>query len=173
MSSLTLWIIVVSAAGGAMMFGLLALVFARPRNRSEAADNEPVEAVNLVAPSDEPELERLRNVASFAAEIELDELCAHVLRVASPPRPLTPGRSRSTARNPTLRPSIRQASRPTRPTGLQRRCMRKQLVDHHSLSLDDDLTGSDERIGTLVLVPLRDSEGEPIGNLAALWRWTS
>jgi GGDEF domain-containing protein len=36
--------------------------------------------------------------------------------------------------------------------------------------LYDDLTGLDERIGTLVLAPLRDSEDEPIGNLAALWR---
>ena len=91
---------------------------------------------NVVAPSEEPELEQLCNVASFATEIDSTS-CGACLRaaMASPPRRRC-ARDRQLGTR-TLRSSIRPAPRPTRPTGLQRRCMRKTRLgpNHHSISM--------------------------------------
>lgn len=170
MSSLTLWIIVVSAAAAAVVFGLLAVVLARPRNRSEATESEPGEAVKVVAPTHEPELERLRNSASFAAELELAELCAHVLKVAVDAAAADAGAIAIDCSEPAE--SIVDSSGLTT---FETDWLATSLRAHNDSSiitryLYDGVPGSNERIGTLVLVPLRDSEGEPIGNLAALWR---
>ena len=109
-------------------------------------------------------------MASFAAEIELVELCAHVLRVAVDAAAADAGAIAINCSEPDA--SIVDSSGLTT---FETDWLALSLHAHNNSSiitryLYDDLTGLDERIGTLVLVPLRDSEGEPIGNLAALWR---
>jgi GGDEF domain-containing protein len=174
MSSLTLWIIAVSAAGAAVLFGLVALGLARPNAAAEVAEPQPQpqpqEPVPVAAPVQSPEVDRLRNVAGFAAVIELGDLCARVLRVAIDAVGAEAGAVAVDCPEPA--PSVVESS------GLtigEIAWLGTSLHAHNDSSvitryLYERTTWLDERFVTAVLVPLRDSEGEPIGNLAALWR---
>jgi GGDEF domain-containing protein len=170
MSSLTLWIVVVAAAGAAVVFGVLALALARPRNKSEASEQEVQEAPAGVAPTDAPEIDRLRNVAGFAADIELGELCAHVLRVAVDAADADAGAIAVDCSEPAS--SILDSSGLTTS---EVEWLTTSLTAYNDSSmitryLYEHPAGPEERFVTAMLVPLRDSESEPIGNLAALWR---
>ncbi len=152
-----------------MLFGLVALVLARPRHSAQAAEQEPQEAVPLVASIRDPEIDRLRNVAGFAV-IELGELCARVLRVAfdaagaeavaiavdcpEPAASIVDSSGLTSSEIDWLATSLRAHNDSS--------IITRYLYEH--------ATRLDERFVTAVLVPLRDNEGEPIGNLAALWR---
>jgi GGDEF domain-containing protein len=174
MSSLTLWIIAVSAAGAAVLFALAALALARPRGTTDLAEPElqpePQEAVPVPAPVHDPELDRLRNVAGFAAVIELGDLCARILRVAIDAVGAEAGAVAVDCPEPA--PSVVETS------GLtigEIDWLATSLHAHNDSSIItryiyEHPTWLDERFVTALLVPLRDSEGEPIGNLAALWR---
>jgi GGDEF domain-containing protein len=170
MSSLTLWIVVVAAAGAAVVFGLLALVLGRPRNKSEASEQESREASTVVAPTDAPEIDRLRNVAGFAADIDLGELCAHVLRVAVDAASADAGAIAVDCSEPAS--SILDSSGLTT---TEVEWLTTSLTAYNDSSMItryiyEHPTGPEERFVTAMLVPIRDSESEPIGNLAALWR---
>jgi diguanylate cyclase (GGDEF)-like protein len=178
MSSMTLWIVTVAAASAAVVFAGVAL---RLSLRSKPArDEEPTAAprsdtgatpaVEQPPSVDEAELRRLREVAAFTATLDLQELASRVLdtailasgseagaiavEAAEPAPPVIVARGLS-------EPELAWLSSPLRARN-DSAIITRYLYDGRELG--------DERFATALLVPIRDGEGEPVGNLAALWR---
>ena len=174
MSSLTLWIVTVSAAGAAMLFAIVALVLSvRPSRRRAAAQAEgqpPAPTDEGTGRSDEVEVRRLREAAELASMLDLRALCDRVLDAGI----LASGAEAGAI--------AIESSAPAGPVVVSRRLSDAELSwlsspltarnDSAIITryLYEGRTHGDERFATALLVPLRDADGEPVGNLAALWR---
>lgn len=165
MSSLTIWIIAISAAGAALLFGLLALVLARP---GRGAREE--QAAGSTAQVDDAEFDRLRIIADLATTIDLSELCGRVLTAALGTAGADAGAIAVECQAPV--PSIVESVGLTS-SDLEWLAHPLKAPNDSSIItryLYEGPDGIDQRFGTALLVPLHDAQGESLGNLAALWR---
>lgn len=165
MSALTIWVIAISAAGAALLLGLLALVLARPGRG--LPEEEPVWSTT---PAEDAEFDRLRVVADLATTIDLPDLCRRVLTVGLRVAEADAGAISVHCQAPV--PSIVESSGLTS-DDLEWLEHPLQAPNDSSIItryLYEGLDGIGQRFGTALLVPLRDAKGESLGNLAALWR---